>query len=107
MLVGSACQCVSWVFADVHWGMSMYTGSHCVALDHNLVGLWLISLYCGFLLCMGICWRGGGRHVGGLCVVVCIAVFVLFFFCVCVLWLLFLVVYGASFYFGLCFKLFI
>ena len=53
-LVGSTCQCVSCVFADVHWGMSMYTGSHYVALGHNLVGLWFLGLHCCFLL-----WIGG------------------------------------------------
>ena len=48
----------------------MYTGSHCVALDHNLVGLWFLSLHCGFLLCIG---GYAGGHVGGLCMVACIA----------------------------------
>ena len=52
-LVGSTCQCVGWVFADVHWGMSMHTESHCVALDHNLVDLSFLSLHCCFLLCIG------------------------------------------------------
>ena len=62
-LVGSACRCVGWVFADVQWGMSMYTGSHCVALDHNLVGFWFLSLHSGFLLCIGG-YAGGGMLVG-------------------------------------------
>ena len=74
-LVGLICQCVGWVFADVHCGMSMYTGSHCVALDHDLVGLWFLGLHCGFLLCIGGYTGGGGWHVGGLCVVVRIASF--------------------------------
>ena len=78
-LVGSTCQCVSWVFADVHWGMSMYTGSHYVALGHNMVGLWFLGLHCSFLLCIGG-YTGG--HVGGLCVVVCIAsFFFIYLFC--------------------------
>ena len=83
-LVGSICQCVSWVFADVHWGMSMYSGSHCVVLDYKLAGLWFHSLHCGFLLCIG---GYAGGHVCGLCVVVCIASFLFsFIFCffVCV-----------------------
>ena len=63
----STCQCVSWVFAVVHWGMSMYTGSHCVALDHNLVCLWFLSSHCDFLLCIeGYAGGGGGGRVGGL-----------------------------------------
>ena len=47
----------------------MYTGSHCVALDHNFVRLWFLSLHCSFLLRIG---RYAGGHVGELCVVVCI-----------------------------------
>ena len=88
MLVGSASQCVDWVFADVHWaghwGMPVYTGSHCVALDHNLVGLWFLSLHCSFLLCI----RG---YAGGMLVVVCggvhrgFLVFFCFFLCVCLM----------------------
>ena len=52
-------------------------GSHCVALGHNLVGLWFLSLHWGFLLCIeGYAGGGGGiLHIGGLCMVVCIAVF--------------------------------
>ena len=78
----------SLMLIDVHWGMSVYTGSHCVALDHNLVG----SLVCiaVFIVHLGICW-GEGRHVGGLCMVVCIVSFFVFIFCFfwCVLWLCF------------------
>ena len=76
----------------------MYTGTLCVALGHNLVGLWLLNLHWGFLLLI----RGyEGGHVGGLCVVVCIADLC------CILWLWFPAVHGVSFYFGLCFKLFV
>ena len=56
----------------MHWGESVYTGSHCVALGHNLVGLWFFSLHWGFLIAYrGICWG----HIVGWCVVVCIAGF--------------------------------
>ena len=75
MLAGLICQCVGWVFADVHWEMSM--GSNCVALDHNLVGLWFLGLHCSFLLCIRGYTRG---HVGGLRVVVYIASFFFFIF---------------------------
>ena len=89
--------------------MSMYTGSHCVALDHNLVRLWFLSLHCGFLLCIG---GYAGGHAGGLCVVVCIASFFVFF------WGFFLFFFGLSYGCGFwlfmgppstlgCFKLFI
>ena len=65
-LVDSACQCVGCI-ADVYWGMSMYTGSHCVALGHNLVSLWFLRFALRFLIAhRGTCW--GGRHGGGLCV---------------------------------------
>ena len=71
--MGLTCQCFGCVFADIHWEMSMYTGSHCVALDHNLVGLWFLSLHCSFLLCI----RGyaGGMLVG--CAWWCASVFFL------------------------------
>ena len=70
-LAGSTCQCVAWVFADVQWGMLMYTESHCVAPDHNLVDLWFLSLHCCFLLCIGDILEG---------MVVCIASFLVFIF---------------------------
>ena len=59
------------MFAGVHKGMSMYTGSHCVALGHNLVGLWFLSLHRDFFIahrgvCWGACWWvvHGGVHRG-------------------------------------------
>ena len=45
----------------------MYPGSHCIALGHNLVGLWFLSLHGGFLLCI---WGYARGHVGRLCLVV-------------------------------------
>ena len=35
----------------VRWGKSLYTGSHCIALGHNLVCLWLFMT----LVCIGAC----------------------------------------------------
>ena len=101
-LAGSTCQCVGWVFADVHWGMSMYTESHCVALDYNLVDLWFLSLHCCFLLCIGG-YTGGCAwwwvvHSGVHRVFSCFYSFLFAYLCFFwVLWLWFLVVHGASF----------
>ena len=36
----------------------MYTGSHCVALGHDLVALWFLDLHCG--LGAPYIGRGGG-----------------------------------------------
>ena len=61
----------------------MYIESHCTALDHNLVGLWFLSLHCGFLLCIGRCAGGrgacwwvvhGGVHCGFFLVCLVVAV---------------------------------
>ena len=89
----------------------MYTGSHYVALRHNLVGLWFFGLNYGLLLCIG--GYTGGMLIG--CAWWCAfrlfsfyLFYYLFYFLVGLIYLFhFLVVHGASFYFGLCFKLFL
>ena len=57
----------------------MYTESYCIALGHNLVGLWFLIAHQG--ICQG--------HVGVLCMVVCTED--LWY----VLWLWFLAVLGG------------
>ena len=61
----------------------MYTGSYCIALGHNMAGLWFLGVHWGFLQHITEYAR---EHVGVLCVVVCIAD----------LWCLMAVVSGCS-----------
>ena len=96
--------------ANVSAGCSLMCIGECQCTQGATVKLWTITwLACGFLVCIAVSYCASGDMLGGMLVSFewWYASRFFLFFCVCVLWLWFLVVHGASFYFRLCFKLFI